>query len=72
MSESWLEKFERELSRKTKVKKELRQEIEEKIEQLRLLEQDIEATVKEALSTEQPSREDVEWDLLNERLNGDN
>lgn len=72
MAESWLEKLERELSRKSLVKKQLRKDIDDKIEQLRLLEEDIEETINRALSTDQPSREDVEWDLLDKRLNGGN
>lgn len=72
MAETWLEKLERELSRKSLVKKQLRKDIDDKIEQLRLLEEDIEYTINRALSTDQPSREDVEWDLLDKRLNGGN
>mgnify|MGYP005988550383 CR=1 FL=1 len=72
MAETWLEKLERELSRKSLVKKQLRKDIDDKIEQLRLLEEDIEDTINRALSTDQPSREDVEWDLLDKRLNGGN
>jgi|TARA_R110002074_G_scaffold157670_1_gene314766 hypothetical protein len=70
MTESWLEKLERDITRKNKVRKELRKEINDRIEQLKLLDKDIDDTLNKALATDQPSRTDVEWDLLNERLNG--
>ena len=70
MTETWLEKLERDITRKNKVRKELRKEINDRIEQLKLLDKDIDDTLNKALATDQPSRTEVEWDLLNERLNG--
>ena len=66
----WLIKFERELKRKNKARAALRAELDEKIEQLRILQDSIDKLIDDTLSTDQPSREDVEWDLLDERLNG--
>ena len=66
----WLMKFERELKRKNKARAALRAELDEKIEQLRILQDSIDKLIDDTLSTDQPSREDVEWDLLDERLNG--
>ena len=69
-SREWLIKFERELIRKNKARATLRAELDEKIEQLRILQDSIDKLIDDTLSTDQPSREDVEWDLLDERLNG--
>jgi len=66
----WLNDLEKEIIRKNTVKKALRKEIDDKIEQLRELEIDLRETVEKALETGQPSREDVEWDLMDKRLNG--
>ena len=66
----WLMKFERELKRKNKARATLRAELDDKIEQLRILQDSIDKLIDDTLSTDQPSREDVEWDLLDERLNG--
>lgn len=66
----WLNDLEKEIIRKNTIKKALRKDIDAKIEQLRALEIDLEKTVEKALATRQPSREDVEWDLLDKRLNG--
>ena len=66
----WLKKFERELIRKNKARATLRAELDDKIEQLRILQDSIDKLIDDTLSTDQPSREDVEWDLLDERLNG--
>ena len=63
-------KFERELKRKNKARAALRAELDEKIEQLRILQDSIDKLIDDTLSTDQPSREDVEWDLLDARLNG--
>ena len=63
-------KFERELKRKNKARATLRAELDEKIEQLRILQDSIDKLIDDTLSTDQPSREDVEWDLLEARLNG--
>ena len=70
MSTEWLIKFERELIRKNKARATLRAELDEKIEQLRILQDSIDKLIDDTLSTDQPSREDVEWDLLDARLNG--
>ena len=70
-NESWLETLEKQVTRKSKVKKALRKDIDDKIEQLRLIEEDIENIIDDALNTGQPSREDVEWALLDARLNGE-
>ena len=71
MTETWLEKLERDVSRKTKVRRTLRKEIDEKIQQLRVLDKGIEDIVSKSLSVQNnPTREDVEFDLLDERLNG--
>ncbi len=69
-SENWLETLEKRVLRKSKVKKALRKDIDDKIEQLRLIEEDIENIIHDALNTGQPSREDVEWALLDAKLNG--
>ena len=69
-NESWLLTLERQVKRKSKVKKALRKDIDDKIEQLRLIEEDIENIIQDALNTGQPSREDVEWALLDAKLNG--
>ena len=66
----WLIKFERELIRKNKARATLRAELDDKIEQLRILQDSIDKLIDDTLSTDQPSREDVEWDLMDERLNG--
>jgi len=66
----WLNELELEIIRKNTVKKTLRKEIDAKIEQLRALEIDLAKTVEKALATGQPSREDVEWDLMDKRVNG--
>ena len=72
-TETWLEKLERDVSRKTKVRRTLRKEIDEKIQQLRVLDKGIEDIVSKSLSVQKnPTREDVEWDLLDLRLNGRN
>jgi len=69
-NESWLETLEKQVTRKSKVKKALRKDIDDKIEQLRLIEEDIENIIYDALNTGQPSKEDVEWALLDAKLNG--
>ena len=70
MSTEWLIKFERELIRKNKARATLRAELDDNIEQLRILQDSIDKLIDDTLSTDQPSREDVEWDLLDARLNG--
>ena len=69
-SSEWLVKFERELIRINKARATLRAELDDKIEQLRILQDSIDKLIDDTLSTDQPSREDVEWDLLDERING--
>ena len=69
-SSEWLIKFERELIRKNKARATLRAELDDKIEQLRILQDSIDKLIDDTLSTDQPSREDVELDLLDARLNG--
>jgi len=66
----WLLKFERELIRKNKARAILRAELDDNIEQLRILQDSIDKLIDDTLCSDQPSREDVEWDLLDERLNG--
>ena len=63
-SSEWLIKFEREHIRKNKARATLRAELDDKIEQLRILQDSIDKLIDDTLSTDQPSREDVEWDLL--------
>ena len=71
MTETWLEKLERDVSRKTKVRRALRKELDEKIQQLRVLDKDIEDIVSKSLSVQKiPTRGEVEWDLMDKRLNG--
>ena len=69
MSEGWIQDLEVELTRKNKVKRKLLQEIEDKIESVRLIEQDISAILDDKLGRS-TSAKDVEWDLLDDRLNG--
>lgn len=69
MSEGWIQDLEVELTRKNKVKRKLLKEIEDKIESVRLIEQDISAILDDKLGRK-TSAEDVEWNLLDDRLNG--
>jgi len=69
MSEGWIQDLEVELTRKNKVKRKLLKEIEDKIESVRLIEQDISAILDDKLGRS-TSAKDVEWDLLDDRLNG--
>ena len=68
MSEGWIKELEIELTRKNKVKKKLVKEIEDKIESVRLIEEDISAILNDKLGRSS-SAEDVEWNLLDSRLN---
>jgi len=68
-SNEWLQELEKELTRKNKVKKKLRQEINDRIEKIRLIEEDTEGILKKYLGGNTPSREDVEFDLMYNRLN---
>ena len=65
----WLIQFEKELTRKNKVKKKLRKEINDRIEKIRLIEEDTEEILKKYLGGNTPSREDVEFELMYNRLN---
>ena len=56
------------LTRKNKVKKKLVKEIEDNIKSVRLIEEDISAILKDKLGRS-TSAEDVEWTLLDSRLN---
>ena len=68
-SNEWLKQLEKELTRKNKVKKKLRKEINDRIEKIRLIEEDTEEILKKYLGGNTPSREDVEFDLMYNRLN---
>ena len=68
MSEGWIQDLEVEVTRKNKVKRKLLQEIEEKIKSVRLIEEDISAILTDKLGRS-TSAEDVEWNLLDSRLN---
>lgn len=68
MSEGWIKELEMELTRKNKVKKKLVKEIEDNIKSVRLIEEDISAILKDKLGRS-TSAEDVEWNLLDSRLN---
>tara|TARA_R110002073_G_scaffold1529_1_gene10680 strand:+ start:235 stop:456 length:222 start_codon:yes stop_codon:yes gene_type:complete len=68
MSEGWIKELEMELTRKNKVKKKLVKEIEDKIASVRLIEEDISAILNDKLGRS-TSAEDVEWNLLDSRLN---
>ena len=69
MSEGWIKELEMELTRKNKVKKKLVKEIEDSIKSVRLIEEDISAILNDKLGRS-TSAEDVEWNLLDDRLNG--
>jgi len=69
MSEGALKELEVALTRKNKAKRLLRKEIDDRIEQLRLIEQDTEAILEKYLGSDRPTSEDVEFDLLYNRLN---
>ena len=68
MSEGWIQDLEIELTRKNKVKRKLLKQIEDKIESVRLIEEDISAILDDKLGRK-ASAEDVEWNLLDSRLN---
>ncbi len=65
----WLKELEKELTRKNKVKGKLRKEIEQRIEQIKLIEEDTEQILKKYLGANTPSREDVEFELMYDRIN---
>ena len=68
-SQGWVKELEIELTRKNKAKKKLKREIDERIESLRLIEEDTELILKKYLGANSPTREDVEFDLMYNRLN---
>ena len=68
MSEGWIKELEMELTRKNKVKKKLVKEIEDNIKSVRLIEEDISDILNDKLGRS-TSAEDVEWNLLDSRLN---
>ena len=68
MSEGWIKELEMELTRKNKVKKKLVKDIEDNIKSVRLIEEDISAILNDKLGRS-TSAEDVEWNLLDSRLN---
>ena len=68
MSEGWIKELEMELTRKNKVKKKLVKDIEDNIKSVRLIEEDIAAILNDKLGRS-TSAEDVEWNLLDSRLN---
>ena len=72
MSTEWLLNFESDLRRINKAEKVLRNEINAKIDQLRTLNKEKERIIDETLGNGTKSREDVEWDLLDLKLNGRN
>ena len=79
----WLQEFESTLKRLNKAEKSVRKEItdlsekcdrdiKKKIDQIRLIKREKERIIDETLGNGNKSREDVEWDLLDLRLNGRN
>ena len=68
-SQGWVKELEVELTRKNKAKKKLKREIDERIESLRLIEEDTELILKKYLGANSATREDVEFDLMYNRLN---
>ena len=79
----WLQEFESTLKRLNKAEKSVRKEImdlsekwdkeiKKKLDQIRLIKREKERIIDETLSDGSKSREDVEWDLLDLRLNGRN
>ena len=83
MSTEWLQEFESTIKRLNKAEKSIRKEImdlsekwdkeiKKKLNQIRLIKREKERIIDETLSNGNKSREDVEWDLLDLRLNGRN
>tara|TARA_R110002074_G_scaffold281487_1_gene453065 strand:+ start:177 stop:398 length:222 start_codon:yes stop_codon:yes gene_type:complete len=68
MSEGWIQDLEVEVTRKNKVKRKLLKEIETRIASVRLIEEDIADILTDKLGRS-TSAEDVEWNLLDSRLN---
>ncbi len=67
--EGWVKDLEKELTRKNKAKKKLRKEINDRIEKIRLIEEDTELILQKYLGANTPSREDVEFELMYNRIN---
>ena len=67
--EGWVKDLEKELTRKNKAKKKLRKEINDRIEKIRLIEEDTELILQKYLGANAPSREDVEFELMYNRIN---
>ncbi len=83
MSTEWLLEFESTIKRLNKAEKSLKKEIMEqsekydrefkkKLEQIRLIKREKERIIDETLGDGGKSREGVEWELLDLRLNGRN
>ena len=79
----WLQEFESTIKRLNKAEKSIRKEImdlsekwdkeiKKKLNQIRLIKREKERIIDETLSDGSKSREDVEWELLDLRLNGRN
>ena len=79
----WLQEFESTIKRLNKAEKSIRKEImdlsekwdkeiKKKLDQIRLIKREKERIIDETLGNGNKSREDVEWDLLDLRLNGRN
>ena len=79
----WLQEFESTIKRLNKAEKSIRKEImdlsekwdkeiKKKLDQIRLIKREKERIIDETLSDGSKSREDVEWELLDLRLNGRN
>ena len=68
MSEGWIQDLEVEVTRKNKVKRKLLKEIETRIASVRLIEEDIADILTDKLGRS-TSAEDVEWNLLDSRIN---
>ena len=79
----WLQEFESTIKRLNKAEKSIKKEImdlsekcdkeiKKKLDQIRLIKREKERIIDETLSDGSKSREDVEWELLDLRLNGRN
>jgi len=79
----WLQEFESTIKRLNKAEKSIRKEImdlsekwdkeiKKKLDQIRLIKREKERIIDETLGNGNKSREDVEWELLDLRLNGRN
>ena len=81
MSTEWLLEFESTIKRLNKAEKSIKKEImnlskecdkeiKKKLDQIRLIKREKERIIDETLSNGNKSREGVEWELLDLRLNG--